>query len=200
MPSCLATVALTLSPAYAHLVTDTIPSDLTTTTSFAIQQLFNSINTRCSKGSFELPRLGSRPSSRSHRMFVAPTSLSTETISSSTPHFTHHTPSWMITTPTKSYQPNATYTSHSTALPKPSHSPNSYTQGEPRDLEPIGAIPGLWIGVALSVAVFLGWMGWEIWRDVIETMWRKRHLENEPLLRSGKLRGEDVEAGDVRRR
>jgi hypothetical protein len=181
MPLWLTAVALTFSPADACLVTDTTPSSLTTTTSSACP---NSIDSPCPKGSFEVPRLGCRPSSRSDRMFVAPTSLPTET---PTPHFTHHT--------TTTSSP-----SHSAALLSFSHPPNNGIQGAPGDLEPISAIPGLWTAVALSVAVFLGWMCWEIWRDVTEMMWRRRHFENEPLLRDGKLRREDFEAVAMRRR
>jgi hypothetical protein len=55
------------------------------------------------------------------------------------------------------------------------------TQGETQIAKPMGPI-ALWVAVALAVAMFLEWLGWEVWRDLEEMMWLKRELKLPRLL------------------
>jgi len=94
------------------------------------------------------------------------------------------------------YDPTTTQPAEPTASKSPTGDPDR----EAGKQEQVGAILGLWIIVAISVAVFLGWLCWEMWRDMKEMKWLERHLDREPLLDDGRIRWEDIEAGDVTRR
>ncbi|KAF2029708.1 hypothetical protein EK21DRAFT_112578 [Setomelanomma holmii] len=73
-------------------------------------------------------------------------------------------------------------------IPTPSSAPaTTPTHGNdpdviPVDMKHVGPIAGLWIVVSLSIAVFLGWLGWEVYGDIEEMIWRRRVLADRSLL------------------
>lgn len=182
--------------ALVYLPTNPTPFETAATAPPTTRHPQNFADTPCTDGDFEVPRLGCWPSSPSTRLFAPPpATLRTESTRARTSHSTHHTPNLsrtFILTP-------STTRSTETAT-APQSAPSDGTGLRQDEVEHMGEIPGLWVVVALSVIVFLGWMCWEIWRDIAEMIWRKRYLEDEPLLRDRRMRREDSEAGDVRRR
>lgn len=103
--------------------------------------------------------------------------------------------SWVIPRPTHRpgltdpKPPHATQTtvSAATLTATISPAPSSDTTKGHTEVETMKAIPALWAVFVLSVVIFLGWMCWEIWRDVREMLWLEADLkrQREALLDEG---------------
>lgn len=73
-----------------------------------------------------------------------------------------------------------------TATPIPSPTRSDDTTNEYLRAEMIDAIPALWTVVALGLIAFLGWLCWEIRRDVREMTWlEEEEFKRQPLLSDG---------------
>jgi hypothetical protein len=101
-------------------------------------------------------------------------------------------PTAALTTLPITYTPTFDITA-STAAPAlptfvPAFRPSTNETKAIQHTKPIGPIAGLWTVVALTVAAFLGWLVWEVWRDLEEMMWLKRELKRPRLLWNEEVR------------
>ncbi|KAH4182850.1 hypothetical protein HBI72_105920 [Parastagonospora nodorum] len=166
-------------------------------------ELVKSIDAPYPTGEFVIPRLGRWPSSGLRSLSASQSfELTSSSKLRSLDTSQHYKPTLPLAFASKStpstliYDPTTTQPAEPTASKTPTGDPDNKL-GEH---EQAGAILGLWIPVAISVAVFLGWLCWEVWRDREEMTWLEQHLDSESLLDHGRPRQEDIEAGDVTRR
>ncbi|KAH3951864.1 hypothetical protein HBI25_057210 [Parastagonospora nodorum] len=168
-------------------------------------ELVRSIDAPFPTGEFVIPRLGCWPSSglrspSASQSFEPTSSSDLRSLDTSQ----NYKPTLSLASASASKPPPPTFiydpTTTQPAEPTASKTPTGDPDNKLGEHEQAGAILGLWIPVTISVAVFLGWLCWEVWRDREEMTWLEQHLDSESLLDHGRLWQEDIEAGDVTRR